>query len=148
MKLEKEGIFNASIVSCEWIYTPTGKPVCKLGFTTDQGDILGSFYFDEDAPKFGTETGLEKSSRAFANSIPGWSFENMDLPETYIGSEVTIKTKFNLKNFLNVSDIYPLGGGQAKQMTNLEKIKAAAKLATQGITPIAKSAPVENNNPW
>jgi len=139
MKLEKEGTFNAKITGQAWEETKSGQPVCKIQFTTDEGDIQGAFYFDQEPPKFGTEIALEKNSRNFAGAIPGWTADNMDREQTYIGASVTITTKHNLKGYLNVNGIYPLGGGASRKLytagSAMERMRAAAKIAAAGITP-------------
>ena len=145
MKLTHEGTFNAKITQQTWEETKSGQPVCKIQFETDQGEIQGSFYFDQDPPKFGTETALEKNSRNFAASIPGWTAENMDREQTYIGAQVTITTKHNQKGYLNVNGIYPLGGGAAKKLDTagsaMERMRAAAKAASAGIVPPPETTP-------
>lgn len=143
MKLTHEGIFNANITSQRWEVSPSGLPICKMGFQTDSGDITGSFFFDENVPKFGTETGLEKNSRAFAAAIPGWTPSVMDREQTYIGAKVVIQAKENKSRYLNVSGIFPLGyeGGGQKLDTNgdaMARIRAAAAVAAQGVTPAAE----------
>lgn len=145
MKLTNEGTFNARITGQVWEETRTGQPLCKIQFVTDAGDIQGAFYFDQDPPKFGTETALQKNSRNFAGAIPGWTAENMDREQTYVGAQVTITTKHNLKGYLNVNGIFPLGGGSAKKLDTassaMDRMKAAAKAASAGITPAAETTP-------
>ena len=140
MKITTEGIFDATITSQDWEFTPSGKPVCKIGFNTAEGDAVGSFFFDQDQPKFGTETGLQKNSRAFAAAIPGWTPAEMDRPQTYVGAKVAIRTKYNQAGFLNVNGIFPVGyqgGGQKLDTAGdaMARIRAAAKIAAAGITP-------------
>jgi hypothetical protein len=148
MKLQTEGTFNARITGQVWEETRTGQPLCKIQFTTDAGDIQGAFYFDQDPPKFGTETALEKNSRNFAGAIPGWTAENMDREQTYVGAQVTITTKHNLKGYLNVNGIFPLGGGSARKLDTassaMDRMKAAAKAASAGVTPPAETAPTDD----
>jgi len=151
MKLQNEGTFNAKITGQSWEESRTGQPICKIQFCTDQGDIQGGFYFDEDPPKFGgTETALEKNSRNFARAIPGWSSESMDRDQTYIGAQVTITAKYNQKGFLNVNGIYPLGGGSAKKLDTagsaMERMKAKAKTASAGIEPLPQNEPEDTDN--
>lgn len=146
MKLTHEGTFNAKITGQAWEENKSGQPVCKIQFETDQGDIQGAFYFDQEPPKFGgTETALEKNSRNFAASIPGWTAENMDREQSYVGAQVTITTKHNQKGYLNVNGIYPLGGGAAKKLDTagsaMERMRAAAKAASAGIVPPTATTP-------
>jgi len=143
MKLQHEGIFNATITSQAWEVSQSGKPYCKIGFQSDAGDIQGSFFFDEDAPKYGKETGLQKNSRAFTAAIPGWTPAVMDREQTYIGAKVTIETKQNAAGFLNVKGIYPLGhqgGGQKLDTAGdaMARIRAAAAIAAEGVAPAAE----------
>ena len=139
MKLQKEGTFNARIVGQSWEFSRTNQPICKIQFETDEGSIQGGFYFDQDPPKYGTETALDKNSRNFAGAIPGWTAENMDREQTYIGAKVTITAKYNQKGYLNVSGIYPLGGIEAKKVDPesdiMKRLRSAVKVASAGVTP-------------